>query len=218
MYNLKRFANIHKGETCVIIGNGPSLNSTPLKELAKKYVTFGSNKIYKLPFTPHYYCVIDEEMLKTIRLPYDFQPVQKFIRAEYLGDNNPIYPIVVGGFSLDISNFVVMGGTVTFAMLQLAFYMGFETMLLVGVDHNYPATSKLTGHKFIAGSTDIDHFLPADGKPYFDTGKEFNAPEDTTPAYAIARDLFDKTGRRCYNLTKGSKLTVFDMDDVENWL
>ena len=37
--------NSRKGETCLIIGNGPSLANIPLKFL-KKYASFGTNRIY----------------------------------------------------------------------------------------------------------------------------------------------------------------------------
>lgn len=222
MFDLTRFKNIHSGEMCVIIGNGPSLNQTPLDALGGKYVTFGSNKIYRLPFTPTYYSIIDKEMLAScLPLPVDFHPKEKFMRAEARDEtNNPIYPIVVSGFSLDINNFVVMGGTVTFALLQIAFYMGFKTCLLVGVDHHYPNTGKFTGHKIKAGSDDPDHFQCADGKPYFETGKEYNAPEleGTAQAYDIARELFKKADRQILNLTPNTRLEVFDKDKWSNWL
>jgi len=214
---LRRFQNIHRGETCVIVGNGPSLNKTPLNT---KYVTFGSNKIYRLPFTPTYYCLIDEEMMKScLPLPKDFTPNEMFIRAE-AGVGNPIYPIVANGFSLDITNFVVMGGTVTFVMLQIAFYMGFDTMLLVGVDHYYPKTQRMAGHRIVGDGDDPDHFACADGKPYFDKDVTYNAPEieGTTRSYAIAQELFSKAGRKIYNLTPGTKLDVFEKDKLENWI
>ena len=41
------FKNIHQGERCFIIGNGPSLRDTPLKELNDEY-TFSTNKINKI--------------------------------------------------------------------------------------------------------------------------------------------------------------------------
>ena len=222
MSDITRFRNIHKGETCVIIGNGPSLNNTPLKQLSQKYMTFGSNKIYRLPFEPDYYSVIDKEMLETCTpFPPNFRPIM-FLRAESrVTGNNPIYPIVAAGFSLDINNFVVMGGTVTFALLQIAFYMGFKTALLVGVDHNYPGMKNVApGSRFVAGEDDNNHFSPMDGRPYFETGKTFNAPEleNTEKSYSIAREVYEKTGRRIVNLTPGTKLNVFEKDSLQNWL
>jgi len=218
MNRLQRFKDVHKDEVAVIIGNGPSLDTTPLEALKRKYLTFGSNMIYRKPFQPEYYCIIDEEMMQAcLPLPYEFRAT-KFIRAE-AGIGEPIYPIVANGFSTDISNFIVMGGTVTYALLQIAFYMGIGTVLLVGVDHHYPQTGKLKG-QFKATDQDPDHFQPADGKPYFLRARTFNAPEleGTRKNYMIAEELFRKAGRRIVNLTPGTKLDVFEKDSLENWL
>lgn len=219
MNALHQFKDIHNG-ICLIIGNGPSLDVTPLKELSELYRTFGSNMIYRYPLYPDYYCIVDEEMMEAcLPLPDDMTSTM-FLRAEAREPrNNPIYPIVANGFSLDIANFIVMGGTVTYAMLQIAFYMGFETVLLVGVDHRYPATGSKPGYRFTAGTSDPDHFTPADGKPYFITGKTFNTPEleGTAKNYAIARELFDKSGRKILNLTPNTALNVFEKDKLENW-
>jgi len=219
--DLARFNNIHAGETGVIIGNGPSLKLSQL-ELLSKYRMFGSNQIYRLPWQPDYYSIVDKEMLDAcLPLPLWFQPTM-FLRAEapVIG-NHPIYPIMTAGFSRNIDNFVVMGGTVTYVLIQLAYYMGFTTLLLVGVDHNYPKTEQVKpGDSFIAGETDPDHFQPADGKPYFETGKCYNAPEleRTTITYDWARQFLELEGRKIINLTPNSKLEVFEKMDIEKWI
>lgn len=221
MKSLARFKNIHRGEACVVIGNGPSLKEEDVNVLAAKYPTFGSNQIYRLPFTPTYYVMVDEDMTRaSLPLPDEFNPRELFVRAE-AGVGNPIYPIVVAGFSVDFPNFVVMGGTVTYAILQIAFYMGFETMLLVGVDHRYPkAGQMLPGSSFVASGDDPDHFVCADGEPYFREDAIYNAPEleGTTQSYAIAKQLFDQSGRRVINLTPRTNLDVFEKDSIDNWI
>jgi hypothetical protein len=220
---VKRFANCHRGDTCVIIGNGPSLNQTPLDRFERKYITFGSNRIYELPFTPTYYCIVDELMLKAcVPLPEDFKPVERFMRAEARDTaNNPIYPINVSGFSPDCANFVVIGGTVTYVLLQLAFYMDFDTVLLVGVDHNYPKSGKMEeGLHFVAGKDDPDHFKTKTGKPYFEQGKKYSAPalKSTEQSYAVANLFYKKYNKRIVNLTPGSKLDVFERGTFDQWI
>ena len=42
---LNKYKNIHKGERCFIIGNGPSLNKTDVSKLKNEYC-FGMNRIY----------------------------------------------------------------------------------------------------------------------------------------------------------------------------
>jgi len=219
---MKRFANIHRGETCVIIGNGPSLNQTPLDKLGEKYITFGSNRIFEYPFTPTYYSIVDKLMLKAcLPLPQDFNPIM-FLRAEAcVENNNPIYPIVVNGFSPDPSNFVVIGGTVTYVLLQLAFFMDFKNVLLVGVDHNYPKTGRLEeGIYFVAGEQDPDHFATSSGKPYFETGKEYSAPSltGTTQSYEVAQHFYSEFNKKIINLTPNTKLDVFEKGSFAEWL
>ena len=58
--NLLRYKDIHKGERCFIIGNGPSLNKMDLS-LLKDEITFGMNRIYllfnKVGFKTNYHVV-----------------------------------------------------------------------------------------------------------------------------------------------------------------
>lgn len=222
MNNLRKFHNIHRGETGVVIGNGPSLKLDHLEALGRNYVTFGSNKIYRLPYTPTYYSIADKKMMRScLPLPDNFRPKEIFLRAEACVDgNNPIYPIVFNGFGLDIENFLVLGGTISYVLLQIAFYMGFRNILLIGIDHSYPGIDTGQCGSFVAGDSDIDHFVCADGKPYFDTGKIFNRPEleGTRRSYAIADELFRKDGRTITNLTPGTKLDVFQKDDIARWI
>ena len=209
--DLVKFKNIHKGP-CLVIGNGPSLKLEDIEKFSCP--TFGSNQIYRLPYTPDYYSIVDKEMLDAcLPLPDDFKPVM-FLRAEAcVKGNNPIYPIVAGGFSKNIDNFVVMGGTVTYVLLQIAYYMGFETVYLLGVDHRYPKSGQYRpGSAFIAGKDDPDHFSPADGKPYFRNGKKYNAPEldRLVQYYQWAKEFYESEGRRIINMTPNSALDVFD--------
>lgn len=144
-----------------------------------------------------------------------------FLRAEVcVPGNNPIYPIVSNGFSLDMDNFVVMGGTVTYALLQIVFYMGFDTVLLVGVDHSYPKASKgKAGTQFMAEGEDPDHFETVSGIPYFTPGRKYNRPEldGTKEAYKIAKEVFKKTNKQIFNLTPRSKLDVFEKSAYKKW-
>ena len=210
----------HSGETCIVIGNGPSLNGVP-KELLDKYITFGSNKIYTLPHQPDYYCIIDKDMmancLPTIKAGW--RPKRRmFLRAECgIEDNYPIYPVTLDGFALDVDNFVVMGGTVTFAMLQIAFHMDFSTVLLVGVDHYYPKSFTGDPGLFEANGKDPDHFVPADGVPYFTPGEKYNRPEDTTTSYMIADNVYGQAGKKIINLTPKTKLHEFEKGTYEEW-
>lgn len=220
---IRHLENKHEEETCVVIGNGPSLDDTPLKELGEKYITFGSNKIYQYPFKPNYYFCVDADML------HDCVPWLK--KNEYYPDAIflPKYVpfpgriglnvVIEGGFSLNVPKKIHIGGTVTFVALQMAYYMGFDTVLLVGCDHKYPKTGYdgKPGSKFIASGDDPDHF----GDNYFEPGKMYNRPELDAVAkytYPTARKAFENKGGKVINITTDTALDVFEKDKVANWL
>ena len=208
--------------TVVLVGNGPSLDRTPLEELSRKYVTFGQNHIYKKPFTPTYYAYADFDIKSYLPFPEGFAPKEKFVRAEVshlVPGSYPIYPIVmpVNFFSTDISNFVVFGGSTTYILLQIALFMGVKTVLLVGVDHYYPvAGDGKPGVHFTAGDTDPDHFAGG----YYVPGKKYTRPSlDVVKEYFRTADgAYKNAGSRIYNCTPDTHLDVFEKREISEWL
>src|SRR5438477_1743491 len=82
MRRLRKFHNIHAGERCFIIGNGPSLNRTDLS-LLKDEFTFGTNRIYlafdRLNFRPSYYVCSNELVVEQCAADIEKLPMPKFI-------------------------------------------------------------------------------------------------------------------------------------------
>lgn len=225
---IEDFKGKHKGETALIIGNGPSLDVTPLAELIDKYVSFGANKIYGQIYNPRYWVCVDSNMLHDC-IPWvlenwsDAAWPGKFVPRDIpLPGSHQLNVVIESGFSKDAAEKVVIGGTVTYVNLQLAYYMGFKTVLLVGVDHKYPkaAAKGKPGHKMIAEGDDPDHFKMSDGSPYFTPGRIYNRPElsATEHYYAKARAVFESEGRKIYNLTPGTVLHVFEWQDFSKWV
>ena len=64
---LKKFHNIHAGERCFLIANGPSLSKTNIN-LLKNEITFGLNRIYlnypNMEFKPSYLVCINKLFLE----------------------------------------------------------------------------------------------------------------------------------------------------------
>ncbi|MDH5508619.1 MAG: hypothetical protein OEZ02_15460, partial [Anaerolineae bacterium] len=141
-----------------------------------------------------------------------------FIRRGYpVRGSHQINTVVEAGFSKDINEKVVMGGTVTYANLQIAYYMGFSTALLVGVDHRYGKYEcKQPGSTFIAEGADDAHFHGS----YFGDGRIYNAPElnGTVRMYALADKVWRAAGRRIINLTPGTALDVFEQGAFADWM
>jgi len=110
------------------------------------------------------------------------------------------------GFNGNATGRLWEGATVTYVAMQLAYYMGFKQVVLIGVDHNF--TSKGTPNStVISDGDDPNHFNPA----YFGKGFRWQLPDLETSelAYGMARDAYKKDGREILDATINGKLTVF---------
>lgn len=225
---LKKYQDLHKGEICFILGNGPSLSAEDLEHLYQKgIVTFATNRIYNIfPQTnwrPTYYVCEDPNIIKEKQSEIESVPAKaKFIPIElkwYHGVKNMPgvcfyhendFPMTVNewGFSPNIAKEVVNRGTVTFACMEIAAYMGFAKIYLLGVDHNYQVTIDIDGN-VVTDSTAKDYFCEG----YDDDIKEVAVHNmgQNTRAYMGAKGYCDATGKATiYNATRGGKLEVFE--------
>ncbi len=120
-------------------------------------------------------------------------------------------------FSLDADDYVVQPYTVAVTMLQLAFFMGFSEIYLIGCDTNYKVQESVRqeGHKIdgvglMLTSTcddDCNHFDPR----YFGKGREWHNPQvnKMIDHYRWAQLAVRRTGTRIFNATVGGRLEVF---------
>lgn len=227
---IQDFKGKHPDRVAVIVGNGPSLDETPLAELAEKYITFGANKIYDsakhADFSPTYWTCVDVDMLHDCipwMVAHPEYSATKFVPREFPLPGANLLNVQIGKpFSTDAGSYVVLGGTVTVVNLQLAFYMGVTTALLVGVDHRYPKRSSdgMPGSKFVASVKDDAHFTTRSG-PYFTPGHIYNRPELAGTAamgYPVSRRTWEQHGRRIVNLTPDTALDVFERGKFAEWL
>ena len=214
---MSQYHNIHKGERCFIIGNGPSLKQTDLTKLKGEY-TFGMNRIYllfpELGFTTTYFASINDLVIEQCADEIAALSIPKFLAwhsnrhfQRFPDDMIFLYTTYTGQkFSYDMTGRVWEGATVTNVALQLAFYMGFEKVILIGVDHNF--TDKGQANKTVVSTgDDPNHF----DSRYFGKGFRWQLPDlDTSEiGYKKARDAYQKAGREIVDATIGGKLTIF---------
>jgi hypothetical protein len=228
---LKKYKNKHLNQRCFIIGNGPSLKIEDLEKL-KKEVTFAFNRIYYLfdqtDWRPTYYCSEDDktifkskEEIKNLEIENKFFPVNfpwdykiHFNNAKYyifkLNDSN-----AEPEFSEDITKCIYWGNTVAYTAIQMAVYMGFNEIFLLGVDHNF---SKMVNDK---GEIIVDRTA----KDYF--SEKYNTDQDdlyipnveiSTRAFTAAKKYADKHNIKIYNSTRGGKLEVFERVDFDQMI
>lgn len=221
---LESFRDIHKGERCVIIGNGPSLNKTDLT-LLRDEKTFGLNRIYlmfdKLGFSTTYHAVVNPHVVE--QCAEDFQNLTAPLFTTYdnksaLGPKDGagyLNSLVDRKFSRDLAHGVWEGATVTFVAMQIAYYMGFQEVILIGVDHSF--SSKGPANKLVeSDGSDPNHFDPN----YFGKGFKWQLPdlEVSEIAYALARDAFAARGGRVVDATVDGKLDIFEKGRLEDLL
>lgn len=213
---LAPFHNKHQGERCFIIGNGPSLRQMDLSPLQQE-VTFGLNRIYlmfpELGFHTTYLASVNKLVLEQCSDELAALPMPKFFSKEgrpfFPRLDNQIYLNTQGGlpqFSFDPGHKLWESATVTYVALQLAYFMGFKQVILIGVDHNF--TTKGPANKaVVSGGDDPNHFAPN----YFGKGFRWQLPDlDTSEiGYTLARDVFAKNGREVIDATVGGKLHIF---------
>ena len=102
-------------------------------------------------------------------------------------------------------------GSVAYAMLQFAFYMGFEEIYLLGFDHNF---SKIeVNGKEIVNENVTDHFAS-----YNDVVTGAVNVDKLTRGFMEAKQYADTHGVRIFNATRGGKLDVFERVDLDEIL
>lgn len=223
---LTALKDIHKGKRAFVIGNGPSLKQTDLSKL-KNEITFGTNRIYlafpELGFTTTYICVTNDLVVEQFVNDFIALQVPQFIawrshrhyNLQSPNSNLPtfIYTTYTGPkFSTDVRYRIWEGATVTNLALQLAYHMGVQKAILIGVDHNF--ASKGDANKTVVSEgDDPNHFMPN----YFGRGVKWQLPDlDTSEVgYIMAREAYQKAGREVLDATVGGKLTVFPKVEYE---
>ncbi len=221
---VKKFKDVGSGKRCFIIGNGPSLTANDLDKL-KNEICFGTNRIYEIfsetDWRPAYYCVQDYEVIIRSKSGINKEiSSHKFVglsdHAVCPSIDNAIYYKIISEehypeppkFSDNAEKCVYAGNTVTYTCMQLAVYMGFKEIILLGVDHNYSVYIDENGNLVRQDSVQ-DHFTKKAGfniLPRLDV---------TILAYKAAKKYADEHGIKIYNATRGGRLEVFERVDLD---
>ena len=220
---LSQYKDKHRGQRCVIIGNGPSLNKMDLSFL-KDEITFGMNRIYlmfdKYDFRPTYYVSVNplviEQSIEDI-LKIQAPKFLSFNGLPYIHDSSDIVFLKSLGGPSFTKDPCVQGGlwegyTVTYVAMQLAYFMGFNEVILIGVDHHF-TTPGQPNQEVVSNGDDSNHFHPG----YFGKGIRWNLPdlENSEIAYSLAKQVFEADGRRIIDATLDGKLNIFPKENYK---
>lgn len=212
---LRALRNRHQNEACVIIGNGPSIAGEDLGQF-RGVTTFCLNRGYLLwrekGLSPSYLVAVNDLVLEQFHSELTALGRPLFVPWEhhhrFQGNCEPVFLELRWHqrFHGDVTGGLWAGATVTFAALQLAYHMGFRTVVLIGVDHRFADKGK--PHEVIQqASDDCNHFSPN----YFGKGVRWNLPDlnQSEIAYRMARTAYELDGRRIIDATSEGALEVF---------
>ena len=226
--SLKQYKDIHKGKRCFIVATGPSLTVSDLEMLKDEY-TISMNSIYvsyqNTDWRPNYYVIQDQFVYEKIHKElhsedYDGMFIGSIIADRFdlpAGDNVNVFPLDLlwqqipnkayhTKFSDDIYSRIYSGYNVAYSALQIAVYMGFSEIYLLGADCNY-----LQDKKYFAEDKNR-------GEERYFTKKFYAANTDKfILAYEVAKQFGDENGVKIYNATRGGLLEVYprvNLDEV----
>lgn len=223
----------YTGKRCFLIGNGPSLTAADLTLLHKSNeVTFAFNRIYNIfdqtDWRPTYYISQDEKMLSgSLNTVNDWKMGTKLIPIQMkwyfdLNVTNAVYFNIVPQeaenpldfhFSDDISHEIYNSSTCMYTAAQIAAYMGFKEIYLIGVDHHFQISQNNKG-EIVVDNTVKDYF----SDKYNEDKDKLYIPntEKSTLTYIAMKHHCDQRGIKVYNATRGGKLEVFPRVDFDS--
>ena len=218
--SMRYYKGKHTGERCFIVATGPSLTFEDLEKL-KDEKTFGVNSIClayeKTKFRPTYFGVMDYDVYQKIKDSTDeirkenvfvSKKIDKYENREKKWNVIPVdkyyhwYDTVYkkeynAKFSNNAMRLLYDSNTVTYIMIQLAVYMGFKEIYLVGVDCNYKQEKK----RFM----DHGHLTEIPGELEL----RMTAGYREAKKYSLSHDV------DIYNCTRGGMLEVFERRDLD---
>jgi len=221
---IKQFQNKHANEDCFIIGNGPSLNKMDLSPLAN-YHTFGLNKIYlifeRFDLNLSYLVSVNEHVIEQSAKTFEEMYCPTFLSmtaSDGVVADKPhihrLHTLNTWSFYEDITQPICEGMTVTYVAMQIAYFMGFRRVFIIGVDHSFKQTGNSHETQVYEGE-DENHFHP----DYF-KGQKWDLADvyGSEVSYHLANYHYKKDNRQILDATVGGKLDVFPKINFEKAL
>lgn len=225
---LTRYKDIHKGKRVFLIGNGPSLKKTDL-DLIKDEYAIAMNRISLIypetAWRPTYYLYTadninnknwGDEWQKSVNEAVSVPSTTSFVWrlfADRVTDNHNIVWVdnvtewdiaKEGTFSTNAAQWISKTGTSMNVAFQLAYFMGFDEIIVLGCDLNWKTTTGL--------QEDPNHFDPNYSARIPDGERERLRMRKT---HEYAYSFFKAAGREVYNATIDTLLDIYPLVDYE---
>ncbi|MBK0380682.1 6-hydroxymethylpterin diphosphokinase MptE-like protein [Mucilaginibacter segetis] len=236
----KNLKNLYHGKRVFLIGNGPSLNKTPLYLLKNEY-TLSFNRfnilLERLNWLPTMYMCVDglvaEDMANEINQMTDLVKHSFFTTSslttntdftQFVENKANVHWMLPKGvnspFNFDLP-YVNVGGSVAIAGLQVLRYLGFKEIYLLGIDMNYKVheTAEVIKGNNIKSKDDDDpnHFDPR----YFGAGRKYHQPKKSIVdtilgSFERIAGIFKQTDTKVYNATVGGVLESYERKEFNS--
>lgn len=214
---LSKLKDTCRHKPMLIVGNGPSLNHTPLDDFAG-IPSIGMNKIEllfpRVQWRPWLIVCTNGLVAKQFRdhfvksdIPvYLSWKCRSWIPRQSRKDLCYFLSLPEADFSQDLCRGVGSAGTVTYAALQFAYYTGADPVILFGIDHSFHFQGSSIQYVKRKGE-DINHF----DANYFKEGQYWGLPSLALSeiGYRYSKETFEENGRMIYDATPGGKLDIF---------
>lgn len=217
--------NKYKGKRCFIVATGPSLTYEDLACLNKNQeFCISVNSIFTCfndtVWRPDCYVVVDsdgitmwKDAFQTLTdIPYKFiADCQPYFDYSQLDDNWYIYHSIWDEYSIknmlfgeDFSRVTYDGSTVVYVCMQLAIYLGFEKIYLLGVDFEYKENGK---NHFTEQIEPYEQFEGMSGQQ--------KLLDLSYLAFQKAKEYATEHGIKIFNASRKSCLDVFEKVDFD---
>lgn len=216
---LSSLHNKYEGERCFIVATGPSLTIKDLEKIKHEYC-FGMNSVVKLfdrtEWRPTFYGCQDPRVYRQLKYDIDnshfeYKFYGSFLKMYFkLTDEYVEFPIDLMNhpynfkkyttkFSDNCDIVVYDGFSITYSLMQIAVYMGFKEIYLLGTDCDYSGERMHVVEykdKYISGKDSITNRL--------------------LYAFSVAADFAHSHDVKIYNATRGGKLEIFERINLDD--
>lgn len=239
----ERFRDIHKGERCFILCNGPSVNEQDILPL-KDEVVFSVSRGYKHEdydiISPMYHCtpqitygitvteeyVVEwfkemDENLGDAELFLNYTE-ERLVREKKLFPDRKIHYVCFGRQFypwekkiIDITGFMPTPQSVPIQCIMIAMYMGFKEIYLLGTDLNQLQTGEYNYFFKRTGPIGNVDIVNEDGKVLVDYHVQLRATLNLWEQFMSLKTIAKNNGITIYNATRGGALDVFERVELE---
>ncbi len=233
---LLELKNKYKGQKCYLIGNGPSLKAEDLDMISDE-ITFGCNMVYKMfdktKWRPSYHFIVDVIYTKNLYLEIKNNirsPLITNSSAYHLMAQKPKNITYVNIFSQEnykirgnmMAYYISARATVMTFMIEMAMFMGFKEIYLLGTDCTNSFTSGHFGEAYTASTLDKVNLARArvtigDPDLTLEGLGEYRRQRSITAYEKIAKYAAEHNVK-IYNATRGGALEVFERVRLEDTL